>query len=359
MKRAITLLAITLAACSAGAKTYAGPVGERHLATSDATAALRDAEHRPLVGVTVWYPAVEGVAEERIDVGPPDRPLFRVGAVSPDAAFLDARLRSVILLSHGFGGTARMMGWFGLAMARHGYVVVAVDHPGNNGADKMTAPGAILSWDRAQDLQAALDAARADPIIGTHLDLRRLGVAGFSAGGFTALISAGAKVDLRRYFDFCHQRPTDGVCAPQKEFALSIAEAQSALATPALASEAAHAPDSHKIAGVRAAFVMAPALVQALPPQGLAKINLPVAIILGDADPVAPPDTNGLVAARAIPHAELKVLPGVGHYDFLSTCTPAGVAAVPLCATKAPQEETHKAAIDMALAFFDRVLGTP
>jgi predicted dienelactone hydrolase len=88
-------------------------------------------------------------------------------------------------------------------------------------------------------------------------------------------------------------------------------------------------------------------------------MKVPVAIILGDADPVAPPETNGLVAAKAIPHAELKVLPGVGHYDFLSTCTPAGVAAVPLCTAKVPQDQSHQAAVDMALAFFGRTLGKP
>ena len=88
-------------------------------------------------------------------------------------------------------------------------------------------------------------------------------------------------------------------------------------------------------------------------------MKVPVAIILGDADPVAPPDTNGLVAAKAIPHAELKVLPGVGHYDFLSTCTAAGKAAVPICTAKVDQDQTHQTAIDMALAFFGKTLGKP
>jgi pimeloyl-ACP methyl ester carboxylesterase len=136
-------------------------------------------------------------------------------------------------------------------------------------------------------------------------------------------------------------------------------EAQKALASPELAAEATHAGDDHTIPGVRAAFAIAPAIVQALPPEGLAKLKVPVAIILGDADHSAPPDTNGLVAAKAIPHAELKVLPGVGHYDFLSTCTPAGVAAVPICTAKVSQDATHLAAIDMALAFFKRTLGAP
>jgi predicted dienelactone hydrolase len=136
-------------------------------------------------------------------------------------------------------------------------------------------------------------------------------------------------------------------------------QAQGALASPDLAAEAAHAGDDHTIPGVKAAFAIAPAIVQALPPEGLAKMRVPVAILLGDADPVAPPDTNGLVAAKAIPHAELKVLPGVGHYDFLSTCTPAGQAVVPVCTAKVDQDQTHQAAIEMALAFFGKTLGAP
>jgi predicted dienelactone hydrolase len=359
MPRLSRLLALTAAASCLALSAHAFPVGERHLTTTDATAALRDADHRPTVRVTVWYPATAGAKEERIDLGPPGKPLFTVGAVAQDAAFADAKPRPVILFSHGFGGTARMMAWFGAPLAAAGYVVVAVDHPGNNGLDKMTAPGAILSWDRAQDLRAALDAAKADPAVGPHMDLKRLGVSGFSAGGFTSLVAAGAKVDMTRFLAFCRAHPTDGVCAPQKEFALSMDDAQKAMASPELAPEAARAGDDHAIPGVRAAFAIAPAIVQGLPPEGLAKLKVPVAIILGDADPVAPPSTNGLVAARAIPHAELKVLPGVGHYDFLSTCTPAGRASVPICTAKVPQDPTHQAAIDMALAFFKRTLGAP
>ncbi len=358
MQRLAALLSLLIAAGFATA-VQAGPVGERHLVTTDATAALRDADHRPDVRVTVWYPAADGAVEQRIDIGPPGKPLFLVGAVAAGAPFADAKARPVVLLSHGFGGTARMMAWFGAPLARAGYVVVAVDHPGNNGMDKMTAPGAIMPWDRPEDLRAALAAAKADPAIGPHMDMGRVGVSGFSAGGFTALVSAGARVDMTRFLVFCRAHPTDGVCAPQKEFALSMDDAQRVLASPEIAPEAAHAGDDHSIPGVRAAFAIAPAIVQGLPPEGLARITVPVAIILGDADPVAPPDTNGLVAAKAIPHVELKVLPGVGHYDFLSTCTPAGVAVVPICTAKVPQDETHKAAIDMALAFFARTLGAP
>jgi predicted dienelactone hydrolase len=95
---------------------------------------------------------------------------------------------------------------------------------------------------------------------------------------------------------------------------------------------------------VRAAFVMAPAPVQALDPDSLARMRLPVHIVLGDADTVAPPATNGLVAAQTIPNAELERLPGVGHYDFLSSCTDAGKMTVRQCKIDAPQAETHRRA---------------
>ena len=353
------VLALVSALVLVGGPAFAGQVGQRHLTAVNPTAVLRDAAHRDTVRVTVWYPAAADAKEQSLDIGPPGAPLFKVGSAAPDAAFADDRRRPVILFSHGFGGTARMMAWFTLPLVRAGYVVIAVDHPGNNGLDQMTVGGAVMFWDRPGDLAAALAAARADPAIGPHLDLDRLGVAGFSAGGFTAIAATGAHVDTARLQAFCTANPNDGICRPQKEFPLSTPQMLAALASPALAPEAAHSGDDHSIPGVRAAFAIAPAIVQAFDPANLKSDRTPVAIILGDADPVAPPETNGLTAARDLPHAELKTLPDVGHYDFLAACTPAGVAATPLCADKTPQAPTHQAAIDMALAFFAKTLGRP
>jgi predicted dienelactone hydrolase len=362
MTRAFNLLALTAVALSlATAARAAYPVGERHLETTNSTAVLRDADHRPTVRITVWYPAAEGVDEKSLDLGPPGQPMFFVGEAAPDAAFADTRRRPVILFSHGFGGTARMMGWFTTVLAQQGYIVIAVDHPGNNGADTMTVAGATMFWDRPGDLEAALDRVKADPAIGPHLDLRRLGVAGFATGGFTALEAAGARVDLQRFQASCAAHPDDGLCKPQPEFPVTQEQAAAALAAPELAAEAAHAGDDHSIRGVRAVFAISPVLVQAFDPASLRAMSTPVAIILGEADPVAPPHLNGGVAARAIPRAQLKALPGVGHYDFLSTCSPAARArAAPLCmAINAPQGPTHFAALEMALNFFASVMGPP
>ena len=250
------------------------------------------------------------------------------------------------------------MGWFGIAMARDGYIVVAVDHPGNNGADKMTVAAVVLWWDRAEDLQAALNAAEQDQTIGPHMDLSRIGVAGFSAGGGTALLAAGARVEPGRLIRFCQANPDDGICRPQREFAFSTQDAEDLLKRPEIQAEAAHAGDDHAIPPVRAAFVMAPALVQALDPASLEHMHVPVEIILGDADTVVPPATNGLVAAKMIPNVSLIRLPGVGHYDFVSSCTESGRAVIAVCRTEVPQADTHRQAIEAAEAFFSRQLKT-
>jgi predicted dienelactone hydrolase len=346
------LLSVSLAASAAAAT-----VGERHLVAHEPSAMLRNASHSDELRITIWYPAVSKATETPLDIGPPGRPFFTTGSAAPNADFEDARPRPVVLLSHGFGGTARIMAWFGTALARHGYVVIAVDHPGNNGRDPMTVGGAVLSWERPGDLATALDTVKHDPLIGAHLDLNRLGAAGFSAGGFTTLVEAGARVDFDRFLRFCDAHPDDGVCAPQKEFQFSRSDAEAFFAQPAGAAELAHAKDDLSIPGVKAAFAMAPAIVQSLDPESLKRMRLPVRILLGDADKVAPPATNGEVAAPLIPGAKLTVLPRVGHYDFLAECTPAGDAAVPVCPTDAPRAATHKAAIDEALALFRATLG--
>lgn len=362
MRTVMSVLTLSISALSAVASPAATQVaGETHRTAVQPSAAVRDAAQRTALRVTVWYPAAEGAVARPLVIGPPDGPLFRVASVAPDApiATNGGRRRPVILLSHGFGGTARVMGWFGAAMAEAGYVVASVDHPGNNGIDEMTVPGAILWWERAEDLKRALDLVARDSVLGPHVDVERVGAAGFSAGGFTALVLGGARVDPDRYMRFCAANPDDGVCRPQVEFTVTQADHDRALADPGVAASRARATDDHSLPQVRAVFAMAPALVQALDPAGLAAMRRPVWILTGDADDVASPATNAEVAARLVPGARLEMLPGVGHYAFLSTCTVAGVAVIPVCAQAGPQAEVHRVAIERARELFGRQLRDP
>jgi predicted dienelactone hydrolase len=354
----ITRACLALALTSIFGVASATTVGETHRATTTPTAAMRDASHSDALAITVWYPAVDGAKEEPLDMGAPGHPLFLAGRAAQDAAFAPGR-HPVVLLSHGFGGTARMMSWFGTELARGGYVVVGVNHPGNNGMGPMTAAGAALWWERAEDLKAAFAAVRKDPAIAAHIDPARLGVAGFSAGGFTSFLLAGARTDIPHLRAFCDSHPDDGVCKPQKEAPEISGPAlfHKAYDDPAIKAQLAHSTGDHSIPGVKAVFTLAPALVQAIAPDSFARIHVPTAIVVGVDDKVAEPGTNADIAAKAIPGAMITRLPGVGHYDFLSTCTDAAKASVPICAdVTVPQAATHAEALAKAKALFDSTL---
>lgn len=329
-------------------------VGEQHRVASQASAALRDAKHRSELRITIWYPANAGAPTQSIDI-PPGAPEFLVGSVAPDGPWATESRYPIILLSHGFGGSARMMGWFGLALAEQGYVVVAVDHPGNNGIDPQTVAGSVLWWNRADDLKLALATVLADPALSAHLDQSRIGVAGFSIGGLTALLAGGARTDPERMLSFCRQHPTDGTCKPQLEFPVTTAESMAALADPALASQRADAGNDHSVPGVRAVFAMAP-VVQPLTPKSLKAMQVPVAIVVGREDVTVPPATHARVAESLIPGASLVVVPEVTHYSFLSTCSAKARAMVPVCLHAGEQKKAHEIAIRTALSIFDRTL---
>jgi predicted dienelactone hydrolase len=344
---------IALSASAAEAFT----AGERRLATTSPTAAVRnhgDAAMR----LIIWYPA--SAPEAEVNVGSPDSPIFIAGAVARDASFADMARHPLILLSHGFGGSARQMTWLGAALARHGYVAVAVDHPGTNSIDGITDAGAYAPWAWAADLRAALDFALNRPELAQHIDSDRIGVAGFALGGYASLLAVGARSDFGRFVAFCEGPYRDAMCNTHFEYPLDYHRRAEVLARPGMQALAAEESSDLSDPRIRALFLIAPAFVEALDPASLSRIRVPVGIVLGADDPIAPAATNGELAARLISGARLRALPGVAHYDFLSKCGPAGFRVVaPLCADGrgATRAQTHAVTEAAGIAFFDAALG--
>jgi predicted dienelactone hydrolase len=353
-------LAVVALLSAAVAATASGPItvaGEMRRSITTASAAVRNHGDGGL-RVLVWYPAIG--TEREVDIGPPAHPIFLTGAVATDAPFADHLRHPLILMSHGFGGVARQLAWLGEPLARRGYVVVAVDHPGTNGRDGVTAEGTAAPWERAGDLEAALNLVLADPGIASHIDARRIGVAGFSIGGFTSLLLAGARPDFDALLRFCAGPGRDAICDPQLEYAASPQQNAALLATPGMRAIAARRHGDFRDRRVKAVLAIAPAVGQALDPASLVAIDVPVDIVLGDADPVAPPRTNGDYIAGLIRGARLTVLPGVRHYDFLSICGPFSAKVASAYCTDAAgvdREQTHARALAEARDFFDRTLG--
>ena len=192
-------------------------------------------------------------------------------------------------------------------------------------------------------------------MLGPHIDRSRVGAAGFSIGGLTALVAGGARTDPERMKAFCRANPQDGTCQPQIEYPLSPEQAARALADPVLATERAQARMDHSIPGVKAIFAMAP-VVQPLTPDSLRALRIPVSIVVGQNDITVPERSHARVARALIRGAKLKVLPAVTHYSFLATCTSAARAQIDVCRHATNQEEAHRVAIEMALKLFDRAL---
>ena len=348
------IIALNLA-FPAGAASYAA--GEDQRTTSTSSAAVRNHGNGTL-RITIWYPAAG--TEREVDIGPATSPIFIAGRVAARAPFADATRHPLILASHGFGGTARQLTWLGAPLARHGFIVAAVDHPGTNGVDGVTPEGAYAPWERAGDLKAALDFLLTDPTLASHIDPSRVGVTGFSLGGFTGALEAGAHTDFDHFIKFCNSPSRDAICNPQLEFPLDFHQQAEVLARPRMRDLKARENKDFHDPRIMAAFLLAPALVQALNFASLKGTHIPVEIVLGSADPIAPPGTNGELLARLIPGATLKVLPGVGHYDFLSECGPAGAKdAKAYCTDGAgtKRAETHASTIAAAIEFFDGTIG--
>jgi predicted dienelactone hydrolase len=198
-----------------------------------------------------------------------------------------------LLLSHGTGGSALQLGWLGTALAAQSYIVASVNHHGNTSVEPYTAQGSCLWWERAQDLSAVLDHLLADALFGARIGPTRTGAAGFSLGGYTVLAVAGGRTDLQMFAAFCSGPERDATCADQAEFPGMLAQvARLKRVDPRVQASLQRHNASFRDPRIRAVSAIAPVLGGALTPAGLAEVSMPVALVVGQADTVAPAPTN-------------------------------------------------------------------
>jgi predicted dienelactone hydrolase len=308
---------------------------------------------------TVWYPAGANAMEKPLRIGPPGQdPIFDGGVAAEDAPIAASPARfPLLVMSHGTGGIAQTLAWLGSALAARGYVVAAVNHPGNNALEDYTVQGFTLSHLRAQDLSKVIDALVADAEFGPRIDKERIGALGFSIGGYTVLEIAGAITSRGLLGKKCEATPAADLCKGPPEFPDLVAKmGELAKSDPAFAAALADASKSYRDPRVRAVFAMAPALGPALTAQSLMEITIPVAVVAGTGDTIVPVDSNAKYVAANIPNAQLTLIHrGVGHYTFLDLCTPAGRETRPLVCVDAPDVDraaVHDAVIELAAGFF-------
>ncbi|HWN71961.1 MAG TPA: alpha/beta fold hydrolase, partial [Haliangium sp.] len=152
-------------------------VGCRALAVEDAVQGAR-------VPVWVLYPAR---APERLEqFGPYSL------AVAMDAPVEGERL-PLVVISHGNNGSPWTHRGLAAHLARAGFVVALVEHPGNSRSDGSLAGTIANLENRPRHVRLVLDALFEDEHLAKRLAPDEAGVIGHSIGAYTALAVAGGR----------------------------------------------------------------------------------------------------------------------------------------------------------------------
>lgn len=290
--------------------------------------------HAPMP-VAFYYPSKGAPQDAVTEVGP-----YRIDAAR-NAPMAEGRF-PLVVVSHGHQGT--MWGHHDLceALARHGYVVGAPEHVGDSFRDQSAFGTDRMLLGRAYQASTVIDTALSDAAVAPHVDPARIGVAGFSAGGYTSLLLVGAKPDFGRLAGYCKRHPKD-------EDFCSHGEVKKTLSSPRPTADPR----------VRAAFVMAPMGVF-FGPDAFDGVKAPVFLYWATADKVLLPDEN----AQPIEHGlrtlvASKPVKDAGHFVFLSPCPPDLAAGSPDLCRDPPgvdRAALHEQLTQDAQAFFDAKL---
>ncbi len=298
-----------------------------------------------------WYPAVDAQPMQASSEGT----WFRSGPVVRDAPIRpSAKAHPVVLVSHGTGGVAAGLEWLASRLAMAGYIVLAVNHHGNNGLEPYCAEGFLCLWERAADLSALLDDCDWKSRLKVP-DEAQIAVAGFSAGAYTAMLVMGARV---AYSQFEAANPEKSPIRGPREFPNLADEIPSLLDRSRVFREAwARRTADYRDQRVKAALLLAPGRsVRGFSTKSLRRIEHPIKIVAGKDDLVAPVKDCASWLHNQVPTSELRVLDtGVGHYTFLPEPTALGLTEAPDIfqdGAGIDRREIHAFVSSMALDFF-------
>ena len=135
----------------------------------------------------LWYPT---------DVPPGETTVGPFTMAANREAPVGAGRYGLILMSHGTGGGRLNHRDTAIRLAEGGYVVAAPEHAGDSYRDKRYS-GTSENWRRRpRQLSAVLDRLLGDADFGPHIDTRRIGAIGHSAGGYSVLALIGGRADM-------------------------------------------------------------------------------------------------------------------------------------------------------------------
>jgi predicted dienelactone hydrolase len=253
----------------------------------------------------LWYPADDADSKKERTLGPD--PEF----VVIERGILKKGKYPLVLLSHGAGGSPMSLAAWGHYLATRGYIVAAIDHRDTTGQSSLGSLSLSdqQMWRRPGDVSALLDHLLSDPEFGPAIDTSRIAAAGFSLGGYTVIAVGGARLSLG---NLQAQSRIEDLPEPIRT---SVQRYTALLGKDSLLQASVkHSGDSYKDGRVKGIFALSPAIGQGFTKAGLSDIDVPVEIVVGETDFIAPKETNAQLYANGIKNARLTILPGeAGH----------------------------------------------
>jgi predicted dienelactone hydrolase len=262
------------------------------------------------------------------------------------------RVKALILLSHGVGGSELAHSALAQTLARNGYLVAAMRHPGDNWQDQsllQKSPDRYFD-ERPRQASRVIDSILADPTWKNRIasDGRgpQVGALGHSAGGYTVLALAGAKPDLALLRKHCRAE------AAEDPIFCGMAHLEDA---PPLSAASTRSLKDERI---RAVVAMAPAGAL-LTADSLAKVEPATMVYEAELDRFLVPRFHAEWVASKLPVPNLHRVPNAWHFAFMDSpsmpiSSPDGdVAANP------PGFDRDRFLKNLAveiLAFFDKTL---
>jgi predicted dienelactone hydrolase len=255
--------------------------------------------------VGIWYPSEAPATSQRLGLF--EQTVANGGAVA-------GRGLPLIVMSHGTGGSFEGHYDTAIALAEAGFVVAAVTHTGDNYRER-TQVGRLEN--RPRHIKVLIDYMLASWRQHDTIDPSRIGMFGFSAGGFTALVTIGGTPDLSTVAPYCTAHPDEWSCRMIKERNISV-------------SANTPAPDWVHDPRIAAAVIASPAVGYAFSAKSLSAVTVPIQLWRGDSDEILPhPNYAQAVYDRLAVKPEYHVVPNAGHFAFLAPCTPSLAAMVP------------------------------
>jgi predicted dienelactone hydrolase len=191
----------------------------------------------------------------------------------------------VVVISHGLGSDRISFQYLARHLASYGFAVAVPEHPGSNAqqiqnlvtgrTNELAEPAEFIN--RPLDIKDLLDyltkLSTTDPAYQGQLDLQRVGVIGQSFGGYTALALAGAGINFAQLENDCQlENETWNLSLLLQCRARGLERNQYNFSDPR----------------IKAAIAINPIVSSILGETNLSQIKIPVMLIAGSADTVAP-----------------------------------------------------------------------